>query len=741
MKASGTLRSAEAAVVGVGISGLGLDGVRAFIEKLVKNQPAGEAQEGRDLCLVAMAAAEEAHAGGGNWNPARSSLFLSMERNPGGGLELLPRVLEQRFGMLGKGGICFGDDLGGNLALEAAIRRIETGLLDGALVGAVQAWPGRDGTALGGLAVFLALRRRDAAQRNRDRIWTVLAPGPVRRRRSMRFDPKDFLGGQGAAISGLLQVAAGCVMTAHHACYSQEDHRWQPLLDRTDGIGFNLEVETPRGGKAGSDFWRPFQPGPAPLALYPAPGITTYGGDTLPDLLRRVILDEPGGEGPARLAVLAQGTRERREVLERVAQALKRTGAAAGWLDPRACFSPAPVQGKVACLFTPAGAGYLGMGRELLLGLPYLPMLVRGFRDLSAAGWVYGAQPGAPGDLLGDWAATMFLSQVHAACTRDIMGIRPDVALGVSQGEMNALTAYGAWECREGEFERLRADRAYIRLLAGAGDAARSWWGLPADAPVQWRTWTVFGPVARLQERAAREERAYVSMVFSPVHCLLCGDAEACRRAMAGCPDLTAFLTSGNILHTPVLGALRQVWQRHHLRPTHPVPGIEFHSAHFRGAYEPGDDRTALAITGQALLPVDFPEMAWRAWDGGVRVFIEHGPRSLLTSALMRTLPRREGVFLAMDVQGENALLRAVKVAAELWCRGVAVDMARLAAALGSGPVGPPAVDLHLEVAASLFAASLARTGSMDRAYQACLQETRGRILEFMGLLRRDERR
>ncbi len=738
MKASGSLRTAEVAVVGVGICGLGLDGSRAFIERLVKNQTAGEAPGGRDLCLVALGAAAEAYGGAGTWNQARSSLFLSLERNPGGGLERLPRVLEQRFGMQGKGGICFGDDLGGNLALEAAIRRIETGLLDGALVGAVQAWPGRDGSTLGGLAVFLALRRRDAAQRSRDRIWTVLAPGPVRRRRPLRFDPREFLGDQGTAVSGLLQVAAGCVMAAHHACCSQEDHRWQPLLDRTDGVGFALEVETPRGGKTGSDFWRPFQPGPAPLPLFQAPGLAIYGGDTLQDLLRRVILDERGGAGPVRLAVLAQGARERREVLERVPQALKRCGGAPGWVDPRACFSPAPVRGKVACLFTPAGAGYLGMGRELLLGMPYLPMFMRGYRDLTAAGWVYGAQPGPPGDLLGDWTATMFLSQVHAAYTRDVLGIRPDLALGVSQGEMNALTAYGAWECREGEFERLRADRAYTRLLAGAGEAARSWWGLPAETPAQWRTWTVFGPVAKVQERAAQEERAYVSMVLSPVHCMLSGDAEACRRVMAGCPDLTAFLTAGSTLHTPILGAQRQVWQRHHLRPTRPVQGIEFHSAHFRGAYDLSDDRTAMAITGQAMMPVDFPEMAWRAWDAGVRIFIEHGPRSLLTSALMRILPRREGVFLAMDVQGENALLKAVKVAAELWCRGVAVDLARLVAALDSCPAAPPPVDLHLEVAASLFAASLARTGSLDRAYQACLLDTQGRILEFMGLPRKD---
>jgi len=720
---------AEAAVVGIGISGLGLDGVRAFMDCLFQNQvPEDPRGPEADPCLLALAAADEAHAGAGAWNPAKSSVFLSLERNPGGGLDLLPRALEHRFGMHGKGGICLGDDLGGNLALEAAIRRIETGVLDGALVGAVQA------ADQGGLAVFLALRRRDAAQRSRDRIWAVFGPGPVRKRKVVRYDPQELLGGRVPSVAGLVQVAAGCAMAAHHAWYDGEDRRWEPFLDRTDGIGFALEVDTPRGAKASSDFWRPFQPGPSPLPTLPAPDLATYAADTLHALVQRVLLDERGGEGPVRLAVLARGDRERQEVLDRIPEALQRDGAGPGWVDPQAFFSPTAVQGKVACVFTPSGSGYLGMGRELLLGMPALPMLIRSFRDLSAADWIYGSRQGRRGDPLAEWAATLFLSQAHAAFTRDILGIRPDVALGVSLGEASALIAYGAWEAREGEFERLRGDRGFARLLAAPLDSARACWGLPEEDPVQWRTWTVFGPVQEVLAKASKEERAFVTMVFSPVHCLLSGEAEACRRVMAASPDLTAFLTAGSALHTPVMAAGRDIWHRHHHRPTRPVAGTEFHSAFFGGPYEPGDDRTAEALTGQALAPLDFPAAAWRAWDRGARVFIEHGPRSLLTSALMRTLPRREGVFLAMDVQGESSLLRAFKVAAELWCRGLPVDLTRLNAAMGAGPAPPPPVDLHLEVAASLFAASLAKTGTLDGAYQACLRSTQGRFLEVMGL-------
>jgi malonyl CoA-acyl carrier protein transacylase len=733
MKPGGPLRLGEAAVVGIGIQGLGLEGADAFMDLLFRNRDdLPEPVQERDPILLAQAAAAEAMAGAGAWDPARSAVFLSLDR-PGGDLDLLPRMLQREFGFLGLGGACLGDELGGNRAMQAAVRRIQAGVLDGALVGAVQTWPesALDGACPGAFAVFLALRRRDAAEKAGDRIWAVVGPGPERERKSIRFDPGNLLSGQGRTVSGLLQVAAGCVMAGHHAWYCQEESRWEPFLDRTDGAGFLLEVETPGGERTRTDLWRPFLPGPPPLALLAAPGIFPYAGATEEELLQRVLRDEPGGQGPVRLALVAHSERERRELLERVPR-LVQCGRE-GWLEGGVCFSSAPVQGKIACLFTTGGTSYLGMGRDLLLGLPILPSLIRPLQDLAPADWVYGTHPGSCGDPLHECAGSMFLSQVHAGFTRDLLGLRPDLALGLSLGELNALIAYGAWGAPEGEPELLKRGGIYAKLFSGAAEAARRQWGLPEGAQVQWRTWSVFGPVSKVLERSAQERRAHVSIVFSPVHCLLAGDSDVCRRILAGCPGLTAFPAVGLAEHTPVMAGIRAAWYRLHRRPTHPVPGVAFYSNHFGGAYEPTEERVAEALTGQAMAPLDFPAAAWRAWDSGVRVFIEHGPRNLLTSALMRILPRQEGVFLSLDLQGENSFNRAVKVAAELWCRGVPVDLARLQAALGQAQDQPGPVDPMLDVAASLFAASLERTGTLDEACQACLRQTRGRFLELLG--------
>lgn len=732
------VRPVQVAVVGLGVCGLGMDGAGAFIERLFgrqANPPGRDRDRDRDPALLGIAAADEAHASAA-WEESRSGVFLGLEKEPGPGMDLLAQVLQHRYAFGGVGGACLGDDLGGNRALQAAARRIKAGILDAALVGAVQAWPEGRGTPRSGIAVFLALRRKDGAERDGDRVWAVLGPGPARERVSLRYDPGALLPGPGPAASGLLQVAAGCVMAAHHAWFSEEDRCWQPFLDRTDGIGFVLEVETAGGGKCRTDLWRPFLPGPAPLALGAAPGIAAYAGASTDELIQRVLLDEQGGTGPVRLALVAPNEGERLALLERIPMILQRERFSPGWVDPQACFSPAPAGGKVACLFTSCGTGYLGMGRDLLLGLPALPMLIRHCQDLAPADWAYGAHRGRSGDPLFESAGTMFLSQVHAAFTRDLLGLQPDLAMGLSQGEMNALMAYGAWGPRSGETGQWTRGGLYSRLLASLPEAARIHWGLPAGAEVQWRNWTVFGPVRKVLEKVAEEQRAYVSIIFSPVHCTLAGEAEACRRVLAACPGLTAFRSVGSAEHTPVLAELRASWYRNHRRPTHPVPGIEFYSHYFGGPYSLSEDRVAEALTGQAMDPLDFPTSAWRAWNSGVRVFIEHGPRNQLCTALARILPRTEGVFLSMDVQGENSLTRAVKVAAELWARGVPVDLGRLQAALGGRRPPPAPVNPLLDVAASLFAASLARSGTLDEAYRTCLRQTQGRFLEVLGMPR-----
>ena len=618
----------EAAVVGIGIHGLGLDGAAGFMERLFRKHlpPVVPRERDQDPSLLVLAAADEAYAGAGAWFPERSAVFLGLEQAPGAGPEFLARVLQHRFGFLGKGGTILGHELGGNRALNAALRHIREGVLDGALVGVRQSWP----QAPGGLAVFLALRARDSAERGGDRIWAVLGPGPERERRAIRFDPGALLPGPGRTVSGLLQVAAGCAMATHHVWYNPEDDCWHPFLDRADGIGFVLEVVTPGGARINTDLWRAFRPGPSPLPLLPQPGIFAYAADTLAGLLQRVLADAQGGQGPVRLAVVAQSEQERLSVLERIPRILQRDGLDPGWVDPQACFCATPAQGKTACLFTSGGTGYLGMGRSLLLGMPFLPMFMQGFQDLTPADWVYGGRRGRKGDPLFESAGTMFLSQIHAAYTRSVLGLQPDLALGLSQGEMNALIAYGAWGSEQGEFEQMKAGGLYARMLGCTPEAARRHWGLPRGTEVQWRNWNVFGPVRQLLEQVAHEERCYVSIVFSPMHCQLAGEAQACKRVLAACPGLTAFLAPGGAEHTPVLGEIRAAWHRHHHRPTRPVPGVEFYSHHFGGRYGLDDERTAEALTGQAMDALDFPTAAWWAWDSGVRVFLEHGPGNLL---------------------------------------------------------------------------------------------------------------
>ena len=66
-----------------------------------------------------------------------------------------------------------------------------------------------------------------------------------------------------------------------------------------------------------------------------------------------------------------------------------------------------------------------------------------------------------------------------------------------------ALLAYGAWTPKGGEFESWRRGGLYARLLSATPEAARLHWGLDAETEINWRNWTVLGPVGQVLERAA----------------------------------------------------------------------------------------------------------------------------------------------------------------------------------------------------------------------------------------------
>lgn len=578
------------------------------------------------------------------------------------------------------------EEASGLVALRIAARALAAGEIDAAVVGAVdlshepvhqdalRRLVGRD-VAPGDAAVVLVLEREEDAHRHGHPVLATLGGDA----------PDDALAlgdgglsldarfGRAHAATGLVHVAAAVLATHHRARLT--DTGAVPWLGdaaarvTVTGLEGLRDAVTVRGA-----------PGRGVLPA-PPPRLYVFAGADRAGVRARVAQGRDGGDGPAKLVVVAtDGERH-----EKFAQAVRHLdGGPAG---EGIVFRERPIAGELAFVFGGAGAAYPRMGAELLLAMPELvDRVAERLTDVrGAAAWAYEHDAAThPLDAL--WGAS-FLAQAHAALSRDVLALRPQATIGYSSGESNALFAMGAWNDLDAMIADSRRGPLFTRDLAAPFAAPRRAWGLP-DAT--WATWIVAAPVDRVREALDGEPLVHLTIVHWAGECVIGGEASACERVLSRIGRDRAVPLAYNLaVHAPELGEVRDAWHAYHRRPTTPVPGVRFYAAATRGWYAADEAAAADAITGQALDTLDFPAVIEAAYRDGVRVFVEHGPRGACSGWIRRVLGDRDAVVVAYD-GGRAGVRQACHVVASLVAAGVPVDadalLGRLEAAAPRAP-------------------------------------------------------
>lgn len=610
------------------------------------------------------------------------------------------------------------EELSGLVGLDLAVRALAAGELDAALVGAVDlscepvhlaaagALLPADCRTPGDAAVVLVLKRLADARRDGDQVLALVS-GERSDRASLCFAVGPAEANSGAALSlapqlghahaasGLLHVAAAVLACHHRALPRGAGRPAVPWLARGRrraavsvapfaGLPLATAVQQDRRGRPGS------QPPPAGL-----PRLYLYSADDRAALLRRLAaggppdaLAAPGGL--ARVVLVAATDDELAAQRERARRVVAgEEPAPAGGVH----FREGPLGGELAFVFTGGAAAYAGMGRELLLAMPeLLDRLGRRMRDLvTPAGWVYGQGGERPEgwrpSLLDQLWGCSFLCQAHAELSRHVLGLTPDATLGYSSGESNALVAMGAWDDLDAMYHDTATCGVFTHYLAGDFAAVHAAWerrGLPGARDASWANWVVGAPVEAVRAAVAAEELVRLTIVNTDGEVVIGGEAAACRRVLdalgaggAGGPA-AAPLGYDMTVHCPEVEEIAEHWLELHRRPTHEVDTVRFYTNATGGHFRPTREAAAQAILGQAVTTLDFPRLVNRAFDDGVRVFLEHGPRGLCSGWTRAILARRgiaDDAYLAvpLDRSGGSGLRQAAEAAAQLLAAGVPI--------------------------------------------------------------------
>ena len=627
-------------------------------------------------------------------NPAREASAI---------LGAMPNIVANRinsqFDIKGQSFTVSSEELSGVRCLELAIRAIKAGEIDAAIVGAVDISCETVHKAAvkdildnqrqipGDAAISLILKRAKDARSDGDKIYALLSDEIDQKQAqkpglSLSIDENGQnltpLTGHSHAASGLLHVAAAALACHYRALPAGAGKKAIPWLS-SHARSAKVTINALGGESSTVIVEEDKKTAPGHLLTASVPSLHIYSGNDQKEILENLDNAYESDTGPARLVLVAEDTtiledlQKQSKVLLEKQQTVKNFSLGNGIY-----YCSQPVEGELAFVFTgPAGA-YPLMGRDIVLALPEIveELISRfGLNAQETAAWILDPDNDgieAPEVML--WRSS-FLSQIHAVVSQKYLGLRPQAAIGFSSGESNSLFAMGAWQDMGQMAADFKNKGVYAHEIGGDFNVVKKAWKSKGKKKVSWANWGLLAPEDTVKKALESEPLAHLIIINAPGNVVIGGDSSACERVIDKVGRHRAYPLTYNIVnHCPELSAYKDEWRKLHRRATTDVPDVRFYSSATCSHYHPTTEKSAQAILDMATHVLDFPRMIENAWNDGVRIFLEHGPRSQCSQWIDQILKDKAHLSISMDKHGISSLDHVFHAMAQLKSAGVAVN-------------------------------------------------------------------
>jgi acyl transferase domain-containing protein/NAD(P)H-dependent flavin oxidoreductase YrpB (nitropropane dioxygenase family) len=244
------------------------------------------------------------------------------------------------------------------------------------------------------------------------------------------------------------------------------------------------------------------------------------------------------------------------------------------------------------------------------------------------------------------------------------LGVEPDMTAGHSYGEFVALAAAGALDRQQ--LLILSEARGRFMREAAAGEAGAM---AAVDAAPD-----ALAPLLEAGEVVAAN-------LNGPRQTVVSGPRDKVEAAVAWCGEReirARLLPVSCAFHSPqVAGAQRRLAAELEGAAL-ATPEVPVYSNTTGGPHSSDPGTIAEVLREHIVRPVQFVDEIESMYDGGARVFVEVGPRAVLTGLTGQILGDREHVAVAVDRPGRSGLLTLLHSLAALAVEGVPVRLERL---------------------------------------------------------------
>ena len=348
--------------------------------------------------------------------------------------------------------------------------------------------------------------------------------------------------------------------------------------------------------------------------------------------------------------------------------------------------APAPKEdgsaeaGKIAFLFPGQGSQTLEMGRELAIAFPearaqfeLADRVLAGRYERPLSRYVFpppwfSAQEkrARQAELTDTHVAQAALGATELACLSVLraLGVEPELTAGHSYGEFAALFAAGGLDAET----LLRVSEARGRFMKEAAEAEAGAM-IAVEAPPQ--------ALTQLLEGGG----VVTANLNSPAQTVLSGPREHVEAALEWCRerDIGArMLPVACAFHSPHVAGAQQRLAETLAQTTIATPRIPVYSNTTGAAHAPEPEAVGALLSEHLSRPVEFVREVEAMYGDGARVFVEVGPRSVLSGLVPQILGEREHVAIPIERSGRPALASLLHCLGALAAAGVPLELERL---------------------------------------------------------------
>merc|ERR1711871_86470 len=369
------------------------------------------------------------------------------------------------------------------------------------------------------------------------------------------------------------------------------------------------------------------------------------------------------------------------------------------WASPAGSFyTPKPIRSdRIAFMYGDGASPYCGLGRDMYRIFPSMHEVVHEktteMWSTTDEAWntreVLQTQMKHAEEKFVHRAVDMFRSGVFhstmfTAIARDVLGIKPKAAFGLSMGEVATLFAFSNANSSQSDemTRRLNASPVWTSELAVKFNALRKSWGIGPNVPVSefWRGYLLHAPRTKVEPVVRNFEHVRIVIVNDARTVIIAGLPAGCKQVAKKLGAQMNEIPQGMVGHCdfvkPHCGAIQYVHDMLSV-PNLQEEGVVLYTG-------VGGGKPMPVVSGKALGDhvgniyseiADFERLVRAVHADGHDVFVELGADSHRANAVKNILAGKQHVAVSIDRRGESMWNQILRMSAVMVSHGIPMNL------------------------------------------------------------------